>query len=137
MAGSWPPDNFPDLKSPDYLVTSPATRRYNCLAWAAGETGRRWEPDALGIYYWPPDVPRAVTMEAFIQAYGTLGFNPCFFDTSLVPGTEKIALFGIKQADLMVPTHAALQLETGRWTSKLGDFEDISHVSVEAVNGPI
>jgi hypothetical protein len=76
-------------------------------------------------------------MESFIQAYGTLGFTPCFFDTSLVPGTEKIALFGIKQADPIVPTHAALQLETGRWTSKLGDFEDISHVSVEAVNGPI
>src|ERR1035441_9994296 len=61
MAGSWPPDNFPDLKSPDYKVTSPATRRYNCLAWAAGETGRRWEPDPLGIYYWPPRVPRVRT----------------------------------------------------------------------------
>jgi len=122
MAGSWPRDNFPQLKLPDYLVTSPATRRYNCLAWAAGETGRRWEPDALGIYYWPPDVPRAVTMESFIQAYGTLGFTPCFFDTSLVPGTEKIALFGIKQADVIVPTHAALQLETGRWNKQIGRF---------------
>jgi len=26
-----------------------------------------------------------------------------------------------------VPTHAARQLENGRWTSKLGELEDIEH----------
>ena len=38
---------------------------------------------------------------------------------------------------MSVPTHAALQLESGAWTSKLGDFEDIEHVTVDAVNGPL
>jgi hypothetical protein len=36
-----------------------------------------------------------------------------------------------------IPTHAALQLESGDWTSKLGDFEDISHSTIEAVSGPV
>lgn len=36
-----------------------------------------------------------------------------------------------------VPTHAAVQLETDMWTSKMGDFEDIWHDTVGAVNGPL
>jgi hypothetical protein len=35
-----------------------------------------------------------------------------------------------------VPTHAALQLPSGEWTSKLGPFEDISHAHENDVNGP-
>ena len=136
MAGSWPPDNFPDLKSPDYKVTSPATRRYNCLAWAAGETGRRWEPDPLGIYYWPPRVPRVRTMGAVVAAYGSLGFSLCF-SAALEAGVEKVALFGVSRGETVIPTHAAVQLESGQWSSKIGDFEDISHSAVEAVSGPI
>jgi hypothetical protein len=31
------------------------------------------------------------------------------------------------------PTHAAKQLPDGRWKSKLGDFEDIEHNTVKAV----
>ena len=40
------------------------------------------------------------------------------------PGFEKIALFATDQA---VPLHAARQLASGRWTSKLGEREDIEH----------
>jgi hypothetical protein len=41
----------------------------------------------------------------------------------LESGFEKIALF----ASDGVPKHAARQLESGRWTSKLGTREDIEH----------
>lgn len=136
MAGSWDPREFPGLTEDNHKITSPATRRYNCIAWAAGNTARKWWPDPRNIGWWPPGVPRAETIEAFVKAYGTLGFQVCF-DGSLQPGIEKIALFGIKQGEETIPTHAALQLERGGWTSKLGDFEDISHVPVEAVSGPI
>jgi len=33
--------------------------------------------------------------------------------------------------------HVAAQLPGGRWTSKLGDWEDIEHVSLDVLRGPI
>jgi hypothetical protein len=103
-----------------------------------GDATRKWWPDPMNIGWWPPGVQRAETIEAFVEAYGTLGFRPCFYDDSLRPGIEKLAVFGIRASDRSVaPTHAALQLDSGQWTSKLGDFEDIEHSSVDALCGPV
>jgi hypothetical protein len=78
-----------------------------------------------------------VTVDAFMKAYETLGYKLCL-DPSLQPSIEKIALFGIESQDgTKIPTHAALQLESGEWTSKLGVFEDIRHKTDDAVNGPV
>jgi len=74
-------------------------------------------------------------MDAFVQAYQTLGFKVCF-SNALERGVEKIALYGQDRNGIIVPTHAALQLESGAWTSKLGDCEDIEHAVVDNVNGP-
>jgi hypothetical protein len=46
-------------------------------------------------------------------------------------GFEKVALYGLAESY----THAARQLPDGRWTSKLGNEEDIEHDSPEAVAG--
>src|SRR5437867_8164946 len=45
---------FPNLT--DYEVTSPKDRAYNCIAFAAGDTTRKWDPGMLPQpgYYWPP-----------------------------------------------------------------------------------
>jgi hypothetical protein len=75
-------------------------------------------------------------MDAFIGAFGTLGFVPCP-DGSAEVGIEKVALFAKAAGGLLIPTHAALQLETGEWTSKMGVLEDIVHATVDAVNGPV
>lgn len=77
-------------------------------------------------------------MDAFIQAYATLGYKLCY-DNSLEAGLQKIAIFGKTNPGdgSIVPTHAALQLESGKWTSKMGPLEDISHKTVDAVNGPV
>ena len=136
MPGSWPQHELPNLTDQNSEITSPATRRYNCIAWAAGDVLRNWWPDPLGIGYWPPGVPRSVTTQVFLAAYGTFGFKLCF-DGVLEPGVEKLALFGKGSAGNEVPTHAALQLESGEWTSKLGRFEDVKHSLVEAVAGPV
>ena len=136
MPGSWPPHALPNLTDANCEVTSPFTRRYNCLAWAAGENFRNWWPDPQGIGYWPPAVPREATTAAFLQAYGTLGFKLCF-DGTPEAGFEKIALYGTGALGAETPTHAALQLETGEWTSKLGNFEDIKHVAASDVTGPV
>jgi hypothetical protein len=90
----------------------------------------------MGIGYWPPNVVRAVTTEAFLRAYGTLGFRLCF-DGTLETGIEKVAVYGKGAVGAEVPTHSALQLEDGQWTSKLGVFEDITHATPGLVNGPV
>lgn len=77
-----------------------------------------------------------MTMDAFLRAYETVGFQLCF-DGSLEPGIEKLALYAITRGGTPVPAHAALQLPSGEWTSKLGDYEDISHTTTTDLNGPI
>ena len=67
---------------------------------------------------------------AFVEAFSTLGYEPCA-DGDLEDGFEKIAIYqspgGIQ--------HAARQLSTGRWTSKLGGLEDIEHASPAELEG--
>ena len=76
------------------------------------------------------------TVECFVKAFETLGYRICPTE-ALDAGIEKIAIFGHKTPNTdAVPTHAALQLGNGEWTSKLGPFEDVVHPDVNAVNGP-
>jgi hypothetical protein len=43
-------------------------------------------------YYWPENVPAELTIEAFVRAYETLGFEVC--ESVVVEmGFEKIALY--------------------------------------------
>jgi hypothetical protein len=113
---------FPLLNDWNHRETSNATSRYNCIAWAAGDTGRWWEPDADGQYYWPPTAPREYTVSAFIAAYESIGYERCD-DNGHEKGFEKVAIY----ANEGRPTHAARQLANGAWTSKLGEHIDIEH----------
>ena len=77
-----------------------------------------------------------MTLSAFIAAFETLQYQQCA-DGSLETGYEKIVLFARMNPDgVLAPTHAARQLPNGRWTSKIGQCEDIEHQQVEDVNGP-
>lgn len=87
-----------------------------------------WEPDAWGSYYWPVGLPREVTIENFIAAFGTEGFQVCEH-RNVELGYQKVALY----ADKGKPTHMARQLPNGKWTSKLGEGWDIEHTSLEGV----
>jgi len=62
-----------------------------------------------------------------------LGYVECP-DASFEPGFQKIALYA--KGLSMKPTHAALQLPSGRWTSKLGALEDVDHSDLAALQGP-
>jgi hypothetical protein len=112
---------FPTLAS-GYRITSPTTSDYNCIAWAAGETDRWWWPDTAGVAYWPSTAPREETIAAFQKAFSTLGYEIAS-DRQHVSGSEKVALM----AKAGKPTHMCRQLPNGRWTSKLGQSEDIEH----------
>jgi hypothetical protein len=113
---------FPNLAPTGYDVTSPADGVYNCIAWAAGVTDAWWWPDPMDLTAWPAAARREETIPAFVEAFETLGFVPCAAD-ALEIGFEKIALYALAE----VPRHAARQLPNGRWTSKLGELEDIEH----------
>jgi len=73
-------------------------------------------------------------MDAFAMTYGTLGYVVCQ-DGTLEDGYEKIVIYA-KGSSSLEPTHAARQLANGRWTSKLGQLEDIEHDSPVVVEGP-
>jgi hypothetical protein len=124
--------SFPQLKAENCRLTSPVDDGYNCIAWAAGDTGYWWWPDAMGQTYWPPGAPRVETIEAFVQAYGLHGYTlPA--DSSLEPGKQKVAIFAKPSG---TPTHAARQLPDGWWASKLGESIDIEH-EFSALDGPV
>jgi hypothetical protein len=72
------------------------------------------------------------TLDAFIKALGTLGFMPCD-NPHLEHANEKVALYVDENGK---PTHAARQLPNGRWTSKLGQGQDIEH-ELEGVTGSV
>lgn len=108
---------FPRLTSDSYKQTSSPTPDYNCIAWAAGEDDRWWWPDAADIYYWPEQVVRAETVDAFVQAFALLGYFQC--ETGQYEdGFEKVVLYQSSASGK--PTHMSRQLVDGSWTSKLG-----------------
>jgi hypothetical protein len=69
-------------------------------------------------------VPRREDLPTFIAAFATLGYAVCP-DGELESGFEKVALFADAHGR---PKHAAKQLPNGKWSSKLGLEEDISHI---------
>ena len=121
--------SFPNLSKDGYSLTSPKTPEYNCIAWAAGDDGVWWWPDSLYEYYWPSEIPRAETIEAFIKAYEKLGYFVCS-NAELENGFEKVAIYADHNKK---PTHAARQLNSGHWTSKLGSSEDIAHTTLDGL----
>jgi len=122
---------FPNLRPGRFRPTSSATRTYNCIAWAAGETHRWWWP-LPDVYYWPETVARTVAVDAFVNAFETVGFSSCA-DGAFELGFEKVAIY----AQLGRPTHMARQLPSGKWTSKLGRDIDIEHETPAEVEGPV
>jgi hypothetical protein len=114
--------DFPGLRQARFRTTSPSTDGYNCFAWAMSESHRWWSP-IPPIYYWPPNVPREFTLAAFEVAFRTRGFESCT-SPELEAGYEKVALYVDANG---TPKHAARQLPSGEWTSKLGSSIDIAH----------
>ena len=124
---------FPGLTRDLYAVTSEESCDYNCVAHAAGDSTRWWWPDPYHVYYWPDAVAGEQNVPAFAGMFGLLGYVGCP-DGSREPGFEKVAIYCYPQAAEM-PSHAAIQLDSGRWSSKLGSAEDIEHVTVKCLEG--
>jgi hypothetical protein len=126
---------FPNLAADGYEISSPESRSYNCIAWAAGDMSRKWDCTGIPLvgYYWPQKALVGEGIEALVSAFETQGYRMSE-STALEPGLEKVALYADEQS---MWTHAARQLPDGRWSSKLGDAEDIAHSTPHGVAGSI
>lgn len=124
-----------------FIPTSPSDQGYNCIAWAlcrndiyfwpgkGSRSVRRSSNDFYRDFYWPQGLINDDTPEAFEQFFGMAvhGYRRMAGrDVSLQPGLEKLALYTLDEGGLRV-AHAARQLPSGWWTSKLGGMLDISH----------
>jgi len=118
---------FSNLHEGEYKITSNIDFGYNCIAWSAEEMSEFWWP--VG-HYWPPGIlPQQESVEAFNALYTSLGYFACK-NGAFEIGYEKIALYAKNGR----PTHAARMLSDGRWTSKMGRWEDLTH-SLHALTG--
>lgn len=121
---------FPNLDTSGYEVTSDPDRFYNCFAWGAEDTDNRWEPTTADDRVWFAK-STAPNVSNFVETYGYVGFVEEATTAELEDGIEKLALY-VLDGEV---THAARQLEDGSWTSKLGNREDVTHRSLECLQG--
>lgn len=114
---------YKNLRNSGYCVTSQRTPIYNCIAWAAGENDRWWWPIPYEAPYYWPEAGKDELLEDFISGFGTLGYISCD-NGNLEEGYEKVAIYIDENSEV---SHMARQLNTGLWTSKCGNLEDIQH----------
>jgi hypothetical protein len=119
----------------DVTETSPSTPEYNCIAWAAEDPDRWWwpaNPEEFFTSYWPEGSNRDDSVDCFVEAFSThLGYQRCESD-ALEPSLQKVGIYVNSSGRV---THMARQLESGRWTSKLGSSIDIEHGSLAELGG--
>src|SRR4051794_40689848 len=93
--------SFPKLTPQNHRITSPSSRKYNCIAWAANDVTQWWDP----TIYWPiPAGREKYSLAALQDAFASLGFTP-ISNAELERDVTKIALY----ADGPFYTHAARQ----------------------------
>ena len=127
-SSDWIFTTFPQLSDDGYIVTSPPTDEYNCIAHVVYDVERWWSH--LPGYYWPGS--RTPYVSSLLSVLESEGFQVCD-STTPEEGFEKIAIYG-KNGRW---THAARLQSDGLWTSKLGVFEDIEHGTLESIEGDL
>jgi hypothetical protein len=128
--------DFPNITYNNSRQTSESNEEYNCISWALGNT-HEWIWPGLNITNtkWPIDIPRLLNKNIFIKLFESYGFK-------LIPNKDTGLVFDLQKIVLYVdyynkPTHAARQLPSGRWTSKIGANLDIEHDTPEVLEGPL
>ena len=113
----------------EFNVTSEPSEEYNCFAWALGDDSRWIDPTA-DYAQRVANVSNESPIDSVVELFRAAGYELCA-DGRFEDGYKKVAIY-VKDGE---PTHAARQLGNGRWTSKLGKYEDIEHDSLEALYG--
>jgi hypothetical protein len=124
-------DDFPGLRATGAEVSEEADPEFNCIGWAVGVKEWLWPP-LLPASAWPDGILRQVSVDAFEAFFATYRFAPCDSE-DVEEGMERVALFATAAG---IPMHAARQLPSGRWTSKMGEYEVIEH-ALRALQGDL
>ncbi len=117
------------LKEFPYAIKSQRDPKYNCVAFAVGDTSQWWEDVRIKGYYWPPGAPDADTVRGWAKVFEIHGYAETE-DQSLESEYEKIAIYASDDG----PEHVARQKASGIWVSKMGKGVDIEH-TLEAIEG--
>jgi hypothetical protein len=127
--------HFPKLKGgKGYRNTSEPTIAYNCLAWALGINWAYYsESPRCAGYIWFPGVEREWNAKNILKIFENHGYSICD-NRDLEMGYEKVVFYEDENG---IPQHFARQLENGKWTSKLGDLNDIEHDNLECLICPV
>lgn len=122
---------FPNLTEEDYEPKSEQSDTYNCIAWAMGDLRKYWWPTPKYGCYWPPGFDRNNSLPVLMDIAKVFGYRECD-NGEHEKGYEKIVLY----EDSDGVQHAARQLQSGIWSSKMGELEDIEHNTVECLESP-
>lgn len=123
--------DFPKLRNGGYRITSSDDVGYNCIAHAVRDSRQFWQymRGRTRGHYWPLNWNNSLA--AWIEVFRLHGYEPCD-DGTIEPETEKLAIYMYPNN---LPSHVARQLESGKWTSKLGKDYDIEHDSLDLLEG--
>lgn len=121
---------LPKIKDAGYKVTSSESIDYNCIAWTIGRDDIWIWPNPR--FFWPEDIKCDNRLSSFVELYQKFGYSICNYD-KLEIGYEKIAIY--VNPDTNGVTHAAKQIKSGKWTSKLGPYKDIEHSTLDSLAG--
>ena len=81
---------FPRLSGEGFKIVEQESDRYNCIAYAAGDTTNWWWPN--GIDYWPPWATVDNKIESLKEMFAGLEYEQCD-NSSFEDGYEKVALY--------------------------------------------
>jgi len=128
---------YPKLIADGAKETSPRDSVYNCIAWSAKrDTTIWWQPGGLKGTYWPKGAPED-DYECFIALFERLGYKKCT-GSHFEVFHKKVAIYAsLGRYGKWEFNHVCDQLNSGAWTSKLGDDADIQHNSLEALEGDL
>ncbi len=114
--------HFPNLTFESFKYTSEKTDDYNCAAWSI-EIEDEW------IQFRDPKGMLDVSITTYINYFTNLGFS-ITNDKNFEEGVKKIAIYKNEQDEFK---HVARLMSNGKWTSKIGDWEDIEHDTLEVL----
>lgn len=122
IAGTW--HNLQE--NVNFIFTSKQTWDYNCVMWSLHRD------DYWKDFFYTEDGYISIdqSIKPYVEFFKENGFSIC--ETNVVEeGFEKICIYSKNG----IFSHVSRQLKDGRWASKMGNYEDIEHLSVFDVNG--
>lgn len=106
----------------NFVLKSPASYQYNCIAYAMGMHDRWIDNADLPWHWWPP-VSKGWRESDLVDAFRYFGFEECGMDDTFDESYDKVALY--HNADGW--THAARIVGDGLYHSKFGASYDGTH----------